>query len=142
MTTKNNYEYAEIIIVDSDGEEEEEKTLTQYTEYQEYKDIEYFVGYEIASLLGYKNTMSVIKNNVSKCNQLPFREFSGVKLPPLNPKSLLITRLGVTEMLLKTRKEVTPDVIHLLKEFGIRTTNMKCLSKEQNTLYSIINVCK
>lgn len=150
MTTIDNYEYAKIIIVDSDGEENdydeyEKKKQLKLTEYFYISHglmFKYFVGYEITSLLGYKNIKSAITHSVSKQHQLVFRDYPGVKNPPLNPRTILITTEGVTEILLKTRKILTPDVLHLFKEFGIQTTNMKCLSKEQRTLHSITNVLK
>jgi len=103
---------------------------------------EYFVGYEIATLLGYKNTRSTIKNNVSKCNQLPFREYPGARYPPLDPRTILITRDGAVEILLKTRKKLTPDILQLLKRFGVEPTNRKCLTKEQQYLSSIADAFK
>lgn len=121
---------------------DEPQDLTTYTYISNHIHFEYFVGYEISSLLGYKNTQSVIKNNVSKCNQLPFREYPGIKVPPLNPKTILITRDGACEILLKTRKRISPDVAFILKKFGIETTNRKCLSKEQLTLSEITNLFK
>lgn len=102
---------------------------------------EYFVGYEIASLLGYKNTTQIV-NSVSKSNQLIFREFPGLKEPELDPRTILITRDGVIEILLKTRKRLTSDVLHILKKFQIETTNKKCLTKEQQTLSAIANAFK
>jgi hypothetical protein len=104
---------------------------------------EYFVGYQISALLGYNNTREIIKKNVSKCNQLPFRDLpEESKKPALNPKTILINRDGAIEILLKTRKRISPDVLHILKRFGIDTTNRKCLSKEQQTLSIITNTFK
>jgi very-short-patch-repair endonuclease len=103
---------------------------------------EYFVGYEITTLLGYKNPNQTIKCNVSKSNQLVFREYPGVKIPEQDPKTILITREGVCDILLKTRKRLTPDVLHILKKFQIETTNKKCLTKEQQTLSAIGNAFK
>ena len=104
---------------------------------------EYFVGYQITALLGYNNTKQVIKNIVSKCNQLPFRDLPEEnKKPELNPKTILINRDGAIEILIKTRKRISPDVHHILNRFGIDTTNRKCLSKEQQTLSIITNTFK
>jgi very-short-patch-repair endonuclease/transposase-like protein len=102
---------------------------------------EYFVGYEITSLLGYTNVSTTLKN-VSKSNQLEFREYPGVKEPELDPRTILITRDGVIEILIKTRKRISPDVLHILNKFQIKTTNMKCLTKEQQTLSAITNTFK
>ena len=123
-------------------ESDDEKDLTTYTYISNHLCFEYFVGYEVASLLGYVNTTKVILNNVSKCNQLVFREYPGVKIPELNPKTVLINRDGAIEIVLKTRKRITPDVLYILKKFNIDTTNMKCLSKEQQTLSTITNTFK
>jgi hypothetical protein len=49
---------------------------------------EYFVGYQITSLMGYKNLNQAI-NNVSKSNQLEFRDYPGVKIPYLDPRTIL-----------------------------------------------------
>ena len=104
---------------------------------------EYFVGYQIASLLGYTNTKQVIKNTVSKCNQLEFRDLPDeIKKPHLDPRVILINRDGAIEILIKTRKRISPDVLHILKRFGIETTNRKCLTKEQQTLSALTNAFK
>ena len=104
---------------------------------------EYFIGYQISALLGYKNPAEVIKKNVSKCNQLIFRDLpEESKKPEIDPRTILITRDGAIEILLKTRKRISPDVLHILKRFGIETTNQKCLSKEQQTLSIITNTFK
>jgi very-short-patch-repair endonuclease len=117
--------------------------LTQYTYFTDNRlCFTYYVGYEITSLLGYKDTNSVIKNSVSKCNQIPFREYPGVKNPPLDPRTILISTAGAIEILLKTRKRISPDVLHILKKFGIETTNRKCLTKEQQTLSGISTAFK
>jgi len=121
---------------------EEDNDLTMYSYISNYFCFEYFVGYEIATLLGYKNPSQTIINTVSKCNQLLFKDFPGIKIPELNPKTILITSDGVIEILLKTRKRISPDVLHILKKFNIETTNRKCLTKEQQTLSSIANVFK
>jgi len=104
---------------------------------------EYFVGYQISALLGYNNTKNVIKKNVSKCNQIAFRDLpEESKKPELNPKTTLINRDGAIEILIKTRKRISPDVLHILKRFGIDTTNRKCLTKEQQTLSALTNTFK
>ena len=121
---------------------EDEKDLTTYSYISNYLCFEYFVGYEIAALLGYKNPKNIITNNVSKCNQLLFREYPGIKIPKLDPRTILITSDGAIEILLKTRKRISPDVLHILKKFNIDTTNKKCLTKEQQTLSSITNAFK
>lgn len=64
------------------------------------------------------------------------------KNPPLDPRTILITRDGAVEILLKTRKRISPDVLHLLKKFGIETTNRKCLTKEQQTLSGLSTAFK
>jgi len=137
-----NQEVEFIFISDSDSEEENNGELATYSYVSNYMCFEYFVGYEIASLLDYANPKNVVTNNVSKCNQLVFRDFPGVKEPDLDPRTVLITRDGVVEILLKTRKRITPDVLHILKKFGIDTTNKKCLTKEQQCLLSITNTFK
>jgi very-short-patch-repair endonuclease/prophage antirepressor-like protein len=103
---------------------------------------EYFIGYEIAALLGYSKPADVIKNNVSKCNQLVFKDYPGVKDVNLDPKAILITHDGAVEILIKTRKRISPDVLYILKKFHIETTNRKCLTKEQQTLSAIGDVFK
>lgn len=141
----NDYETAELIILDSDGEEinEDDNDLTQYTYFTDNRlCFTYYVGYEITTLLGYKNPKDAIRNNVSKCNQLIFRDFPGVKTPSLDPRTILISTGGAVEILLKTRKKISPDVLHLLKKFGIETTNRKCLTKEQQTLSGISTAFK
>jgi transposase-like protein/very-short-patch-repair endonuclease len=119
----------------------EEDELKTYSYINNGLCFEYFVGYEVASLIGYKNPKNVIKN-VSKSNQLVFREYPGAKYPELDPRTILITRDGVIEILLKTRKRISPDVLHILKKFQIETTNKKCLTKEQQTLSAITNAFK
>ena len=121
---------------------EKELTTFSYISKGTYIFFEYFVGYEISALLGYKNPKNIITNNVSKSNQLLFRDYPGEKIPHLDPRTILITREGAIEILLKTRKRLTPDVMHILKTFNIETTNRKCLTKEQQTLSSITDVFK
>ena len=121
--------------------EEEEGELTTYSYINNGYCFEYFVGFEITSLLGYKNTNAALVN-VSKQNKIEFRDYPGVRKPKLDPKTILITRDGAIEILIKTRKRLTPDVLHILKTFHIDTTNRKCLTKEQQTLSSIANTFK
>ena len=122
--------------------EDIDNELTMYSYISNYLCFEYFVGYEIASLLGYKNPSKTINDNVSKCNQLVFNDYPGVKIPELNPKTVLISRDGAVEILIKTRKRISPDVLYILKKFNIDTTNKKCLTKEQQTLSAIVNTFK
>lgn len=122
-------------------ESEEEGELTTYSYINNGYCFEYFVGYEITALLGYKNAVQTLVN-VSKSNKIEFRDYPGVKKPKLDPKTILITRDGAIEILIKTRKRLTPDVMHILKTFNIETTNRKCLTKEQQTLSSITDVFK
>jgi very-short-patch-repair endonuclease/prophage antirepressor-like protein/transposase len=128
------------IIEDESYEEKDELTTYSYISNGLY--FEYFVGYEISALLGYKNVNQAISNNVSKCNRLVFKDYPGPKYPNLEPLTILITRDGVCDLLIKTRKRLTPDVLHILKKFQIETTNKKCLTKEQQTLSAIANAFK
>ena len=121
---------------------EDENELNTYSYISNGLYFEYFVGYEITALLGYKNPAEVIKNNVSKCNQIEFKNYPGIKEPEINPKAILISRDGAIEILIKTRKRISPDVAYILKKFNIETTNRKCLTKEQQTLSTITNVFK
>ena len=122
--------------------EQDSDELTMYSYISNHLCFEYFVGYEIAALLGYANTGKVILNNVSKCNQLVFRDYPCVKEPKLDPRIILITRDGAVELLIKTRKRISPDVSHILKKFNIDMTNRKCLTKEQQTLSALTNAFK
>jgi very-short-patch-repair endonuclease len=142
-------EYQEIEFIDQNGKIISENDLTEHKELTVYHyelrhefSEEYFVGYEIAALLGYANTTKVILNNVSKCNQIIFKDFPGEKIPELQHNTILITRDGAIEILIKTKKRISPDVLHILKSFGIDTTNRKCLTKEQQTLSALTNVFK
>jgi len=142
-----NQDFELVFVEDSDTDNASEimsdkKELANYSYISNGLYFEYFVGYEIATLLGYRNTTEVIKNNVSKCNRLEFRDFPGVKEPELDPRTILITRDGAIEILIKTRKRISPDVLHILKNFGIETTNRKCLTKEQQTLSALTNSFK
>lgn len=144
--------YTKIIFEGEDSEDDgdingkkEQETNDELLEYYYVSNgmmFEYFVGYEIAALLGYKNTTQVIVNSVSKSNQLIFKDYPGTKIPFLDPRTILITRDGAVEILLKTRKRISPDVAHILKKFNIETTNKKCLTKEQQTLSSITDAFK
>ena len=137
-----DYQEVELVFISDTESEDENNELTTYSYINNGYCYEYFVGYEVAALLGYANPKNVITNNVSKCNQLVFRDYPGVKDPDLDPRTILITRDGAVEILLKTRKRITPDVLHILKTFGIETTNRKCLTKEQQCLLSITNTFK
>jgi len=133
-------QYANLIFLDSNGYEEQD--LTTFTYISNHIHFEYFVGYEITTLLDYKNPNEVIRNSVSKCNQIPYREYPGIKEPPLNPKTILITRDGACEILLRTRKLITPDVTRILQKFNINITNKKRLTKEQKTLSEVTDFFK
>ena len=142
-----NQEFELVFISDSDTDKvsdilSDKKELANYSYISNGLYFEYFVGYEIASLLGYKSPQSTITKIVSKSNQLEFREFPGVKEPELDPRTILITRDGAIEILIKTRKRISPDILHILKNFGIVTTNRKCLTKEQQTLSALTNSFK
>ena len=119
------YQEIEFII------EEDQNDLNMYSYISNNICIEYFVGYEIAALLGYKNPSQAILTSVSKSNQLEFRDYPGVKEPALNPKTILISSDGVSEILKKTRKHVSDEVLNILKKFNIDTTKLK---KDEPTL--------
>jgi len=127
---------------EEDNKDEEDRKLTTYSYVNNGNCFEYFVGYEITALLGYKSPKDAVTNNVSKSNQLIFRDYPGVKIPELDPRTILITRNAVVEILLKTRKRISNDVLYMLRKFGIETTNRKCLTKEQQTLSHIASVFK
>jgi very-short-patch-repair endonuclease len=138
-----NQEFELVYVTDSDTDNmSDKKELANYSYISNGLYFEYFVGYEITTLLGYKSPQSTITKIVSKCNQLVFRDYPGVKVPELDPRTILITRDGAIEILLKTKKCISPDVLHILKSFGIDTTNRKCLTKEQQTLSALTNVFK
>jgi len=140
---KANIDVSKIIKDDEDTDEEknDEDELTMYSYINNGYCFEYFVGLQITSLIGYSNVTQAL-SNVSKQNKLEFRDYPGVKKPKLDPKSILITRDGAIELLIKTRKRISQDILHLFKEFGIDTTNRKCLTKEQQTLSAIANTFK
>ena len=121
---------------------EDENEHKTYSYISNHLCFEYFVGYEIAALLGYNNAKDVVTKHVSKSNKLEFRDYPGIKEPELDPRTILITRDGAIEILIKTRKRISPDVAYILKKFNIDTTNRKCLTKEQQTLSAITNVFK
>ena len=141
-TEEEEEEQNEYIFLSDTEEEEEQNELTTYSYINNGIYFEYFVGYEIAALIGYKNPAEVIKSNVSISNKLAFKDYPGAKYPKIDERTILITRDGAIELLIKTRKLISPDVLHLLKTFGIETTNRKCLTKEQQTLSHIANVFK
>jgi len=120
---------------------EEEGELTMYSYINNGYCFEYFVGFEITALLGYKKTTSAL-TSISKSNKIEFRDYPGVKKPKQDPKTILITRDGAIEILIKTRKRISPDVLHILKTFHIQTTNRKCLTREQQSLSAITDVFK
>jgi very-short-patch-repair endonuclease len=138
----------ELVFVDNSDTDNASEIMSEKKELANYSYIsnglyfEYFVGYEIATLLGYKNPARTISDTVSKCNQLEFRDYPGIKKPEINPKAILITRDGAIEILIKTRKRISPDVLYFLKSFGIVTTNRKTLTKEQQTLSALTNSFK
>ena len=141
---KANIDVYKIIKRETDDDEDEKHEKGELTTYSYINNgycFEYFVGFEITSKLGYKNAIQTLVN-VSKQNKLEFKDYPGVKKPKLDPKTILITRDGAIEILLKTRKRISPDVLHIFKEFGITTTNRKCLTKEQQTLSTITDVFK
>lgn len=129
-------QYAKIVFID------EPETLTTYSYISNGLCFEYFVGYEITALLDYKDTNQPVKNLVSRCNQLHFREYPGIKQLYQHPDTILISRDGVKEILLRTRKLLSPSLVHILSKFQIDVTNSKSLSKEQQNLSFITNTFK
>ena len=121
---------------------DEPETLTTYSYISNGLCFEYFVGYEVATLLDYKNPKNTITTLVSKCNQLPFRDYPGVKQPHQDPRTILISRDGVAEILQSTRKLITPTMQHILDKFQFNLTNCKKLSPEQQNLSFITNAFK
>jgi len=141
IDTSNNKVLKEDTDEESDIEKTDPNTLIKYSYISNRIFYEYFIGYQITSKLDYKNITQALEN-VSKCNKLIFSDYPGPKHPKIDPKTILITRDGAIELVIKTRKRVTPEVLHLFKQFGIDTTNRKCLTKEQQTLSPIGNVFK
>lgn len=121
--------------------EDPTRELTMYSYINNHLCFEYFVGYEVITLMGYKNIAQTLKA-VSRANQLKFSDYPGVKDPPLDPRTVLITRDGACEILHKTRKPLTPDLHHFFEQFGITTTNTRSLSKEQKNLSFVTNIFK
>ena len=50
--------------------EDDEERISMYSYISNHICFEYFVGYQISTLLGYKNPKNIITNNVSKSNPL------------------------------------------------------------------------
>jgi prophage antirepressor-like protein len=123
-----NQEFELVFIDDSDTDilHESSDNKINITSYF-YNNKFYFVGYEIATLLGYKNTTRTIRDIVSKSNQLEFRDYQGDKEPNLDPRTILITKEGAIEILNKTHKHISNDIINILTNFDIEkkilTTN-------------------
>ena len=120
----------------------DDELLTSYTYINNGLYFEYFIGFEITTLLDYKDTQQSIRKLVSKSNQLVFRDYPGVKNPPQDPRTILITRDGVLEILRSTRKLITPSMEHILKKFQFNLTNCKKLAPEQKNLSFITNSFK
>ena len=70
---------------------------------EEKNEFEYFIGSEIATLLGYKNTTEIIKRNISEQNKISFKNFLGIKEPKLDSKQILINKKGICELLSKKK---------------------------------------
>ena len=117
-------------------------SLTIYSYFNNHMCFEYHVGFEVAALLDYKNPARAVKDLTSKCNQLLFGDYPGVKRPLLHSQTVLLTRDGVCEMLHRTRKLISPDVQYLFREFNFEVKHKKYLSKEQTTLSRIVNAFK
>ena len=91
--------------------------LTKYSYFEENnKEIEYFIGTEIAILLGYKNTPQAIQLNVSEENKIIFKDYLGIKEPKINGRKILINKNGVNELINKNKKTLSDEVINILKE--------------------------
>ena len=69
---------------------DKEKLITYQYKTDDYIKFTYFVGYQITSLIGYSDTNRAIRNNVSKCNQIKFKDFKGVKEPKLDGRIILL----------------------------------------------------
>lgn len=118
-----------------------ERELTMYSYIADHLCFEYFVGYEVATLMNYKN-VSVTLRKLSSSEKLLFKDYPGVKFPKLDDKAILITRDGATELLEKSNKLLTDDVYHILNQVGIQLKLTKTLTKEQRNLGFVTDAFK
>jgi co-chaperonin GroES (HSP10) len=89
----------EYLDFEESDEEENNKINKELTIYKNNSEkIEYFLGHEIAKLLGYKNTKQSIQLNVKEENKISFKNYNGVKEPKINSSVKLITRNGIKDL--------------------------------------------
>lgn len=116
--------------------------LTTYSYISNHIHFEYYIGFEIASLVGYTNTQDAIKRIISPSNRLLFADYPGIKRPALDPRTILISGDGACELLCRTNKLISPDVHELFKTFGIDSLNKRSLTPAQQNLSMITNIFK
>ena len=129
----NNLNKVESTMIE---EQLNKELLTYYYTTSDNTCLEYFVGYEVIALLEYKNTTEIIKK-VSTSNKLQFRDYKGVKEPYLDPRTILISRDGAIEILLKTRKSISADVLQILQKNNIKIPTKKSILKETQEIQEI-----
>ena len=76
----------------------DETKITKYTYVDEnFENIDYFIGAQIAILLGYKNTGQVIQKTVSIENKISFKDYIGIKEPKIYASQILINKQGLSK---------------------------------------------
>ena len=77
-------------------EELNEIKITKYMYLDENNEEKhYFIGGEIATLIGYQNSTQAIQLNVSEQNKISFKNYLGVKEPKINGRQILINKSGI-----------------------------------------------
>ena len=82
-------------------EEEIQNIKCDFTIYSDIDNIKYFIGKEIADFIGVKDSNQCIRGLVSDINKIKFEDYQGVKNPVLKHNTILITKEGIKEILLK-----------------------------------------
>jgi len=96
---------------------EDETALETYEYSHDGNDFQYFIGKEIAKLLGYNST-DVIKKYVSDSNKITFKNYKGVKEPKINSKTILITKDGIEEILKRIIKKISKETSLIFNKFS------------------------
>lgn len=63
-----------------------------------------------------KDSNQCIRGLVSDINKIKFEDYQGVKNPVLKHNTILITKEGIKEILLKSRK-LKPGVVNILEKY-------------------------
>jgi len=110
--------------------------MTKSLNIYKYDDQEYFQLAQIAESLGYTNITDIIKK-ISDEYKVKFKDFKGLKIPKIDPRSYLTTVEGISEIVASSDKKIDPVFFNILKSHGV---NMYAKNNATNVLNKIKSI--